>query len=370
MVTDAYRSVLTIDLGAVVENHRRLCREATGSEVAAVVKANGYGLGAVEIAGALWEEGCKSFFVAHLSEGLELRARLPQATIHVLHGLPAGAEAETVDAQLIPILNHPGEIEKYTALARRLERRLPAALQFDTGMSRLGLSAHEVERIDGAKLASLDLQLVMSHLACAEEAANPLNELQRARFDRLRRTVPAARASFANSSGIFLGPNYRLDLCRPGVALYGVNPTPGQPNPMAAVVTLEAPVLQVHKASEPGTVGYGATCVIGPGSRIATVPVGYADGYLRAASNRAKARIGSREVPVAGRVSMDLITLDVSALPQGTVRPGVMVELIGGPDGVDALASAAGTIGYEVLTRLGSRFRRRYIRPGSAKQTA
>jgi alanine racemase len=370
MATDGYRSILTIDLGAVVENFRRLRRAAEGSEVAAVVKANGYGLGAVEIAGALWDEGCKSFFVAHPGEGLELRERLPQAAIYVLNGLPAGTEAEIFDARLIPILNHPKELERYAALARRLERRLPAALQIDTGMCRLGFSAREVEAIDRAPIAALDLQLVMSHLACAEEGSNPLNGLQRERFERLRQRLPAVRASFANSSGIFLGPAYRLDLCRPGVALYGVNPTPGQPNPMAPVVTLEAPVLQVREVSEAGSVGYGATYAIGPGARIATVPVGYADGYLRAASNRATARIGGRDVPVAGRISMDLITLDVSTLPQDTVRPGVMVELIGGPDGVDGLAAAAGTIGYEVLTRLGSRFNRRYIRPGSTKHTS
>jgi alanine racemase len=370
MVTDGYQSVLTIDLRAVVENYRRLCREAQGSEIAAVVKANGYGLGAVEVAVALWDQGCKSFFAAHLSEGLELRECLPQAAVYLLHGLPAGAEAEVVEAQLIPILIHPGELDRYAALARQLGRRLPAALHIDTGMCRLGFSAREVERTDYAQIAALDLRLVMSHLACAEERSNSLNEQQRDRFERLRRGLPAARASLANSSGIFLGPAYRLDLCRPGVALYGVNPTPGQANPMAPVVTLEAPVLQIHEASEPGTVGYGATCAIGPGSRIATVPVGYADGYLRAASIRGRARIGGREVPVAGRISMDLIALDVSALPPEAVRLGSMVELIGGSNGVDELAAAAGTIGYEILTRLGSRFRRRYIRPGSGKQTA
>jgi alanine racemase len=370
MATDGCQPVLTIDLGAVVENYRRLCREAKGSEVAAVVKANGYGLGAPEVAGALSDQGCKAFFVAQLSEALELREHLPQATIYLLHGLPEGAEAEVVEARLVPILNHPGELERYAALARRLERRVPAALQIDTGMCRLGFGAREVQGIDRAQIAAFDLRLVMSHLACAEERSNPLNELQRERFERLRRGLPAARASFANSSGIFLGPAYRLDLCRPGVALYGVNPTPGQANPMAPVVTLEAPVLQVHEASEPGTVGYGASCSIGPGSRIAAVPVGYADGYLRAASNRAKARIDGREVPVAGRVSMDLITLDISALPPETVRPGTMVELISGPNGVDELAAAAATIGYEILTRLGSRFRRRYIGPGSGKQGA
>jgi alanine racemase len=207
----------------------------------------------------------------------------------------------------------------------------------------------------------------MSHLACAEEAANPMNQEQRARFERLRSLLPAAPASLANSSGIFLGPAFHYQLCRPGVALYGVNPTPAHANPMAPVVTLEAPVLQVHEVAGRGSVGYGATYRTRAGARIATVPVGYADGYLRSASNRATARIAGVEVPLAGRVSMDLISLDVSALPAEAVRPGTTVELIGGPDGVDRLAAAAGTIGYEVLTRLGSRLARRYIRPAAEK---
>jgi alanine racemase len=207
----------------------------------------------------------------------------------------------------------------------------------------------------------------MSHLACAEEPDNPMNWEQLARFERLRPLLPAAPASLANSSGVFLGAAFHHQLCRPGVALYGVNPTPCRANPMAPVVTLEAPVLQVHEVGAPGSVGYGATYRTRGGARIATVPVGYADGYLRAAGERATARIAGHEVALAGRVSMDLISLDISGLAEGAVRPGVAVELIGGPDGVDRLAAAAGTIGYEILTRLGSRFARRYIRPAVKK---
>jgi alanine racemase len=367
MATEASRAVLTIDLGAIVENHRRLRRQAPGSEVAAVVKADGYGLGAREVAAALWQGGARTFFVAHPEEGVELRTALPDATIFVLHGLQEGGGEALADTGLIPVLNHPGELARYLALARRRERRLPAALQIDSGMCRLGFAAAEFDGIDQAQLAALDLRLVMSHLACAEEAGHPLNQEQRARFERLRRVLPDAPASLANSSGMFLGPAFQYQLCRPGVALYGVNPTPGHANPTAAVVKLEAPVLQIHEAAVPGSVGYGATYRTSAGARIATVPVGYADGYLRSASSRASARIAGVEVPLAGRVSMDLIGLDVTALPTEAVRPGTMVELIGGADGIDRLAAAAGTIGYEVLTRLGSRFARRYIRPAAAK---
>jgi alanine racemase len=367
MATEASRAVLTIDLGAIVENHRRLRRQAPDSEVAAVVKADGYGLGAREVAAALWQGGARTFFVAHPEEGVALRTALPDATIFVLHGLQEGGGEALADTGLIPVLNHPGELARYLALARRRERRLPAALQIDSGMCRLGFAAAEFDGIDQAQLAALDLRLVMSHLACAEEAGHPLNQEQRARFERLRRVLPDAPASLANSSGMFLGPAFHYQLCRPGVALYGVNPTPGHANPTAAVVKLEAPVLQIHEAAVPGSVGYGATYRTSAGARIATVPVGYADGYLRSASSRASARIAGVEVPLAGRVSMDLIGLDVTALPTEAVRPGTMVELIGGADGIDRLAAAAGTIGYEVLTRLGSRFARRYIRPAAAK---
>jgi alanine racemase len=364
MAIDPGKALLTVDLGALAANWRRLAQEAAGAEVAGVVKANGYGLGACEVAGALWQAGCRKFFVAQVEEGRALRTRLPDAAIFVLNGLPAGAEDEVAAAGLIPVLNHPGELARYVSHAGRRGERLPAALQIDTGMCRLGFAKAQLEALAPDLLTRLELLLVMSHLVAAEEPENPLNELQRTRFGRLRRRLPAAPASLANSSGIFLGGAFHQDLCRPGVALYGVNPTPGRANPMAPVVTLEAPVLQVHEVATPGTVGYGAAYATRAGSRIATVPVGYADGYLRAASGRASARIAGQAVPLAGRVSMDLIGLDVSALPADAVQPGTMVTLIGGSDGVDELAAAAGTIGYEVLTRLGSRFARRYIPPG------
>jgi alanine racemase len=363
MASETARGVLTIDLDALVGNWRRLGRLAPGSEVAAVVKADAYGLGAAPVAAALWQTGCRSFFVAQPDEAVALRAVLPDVALYVLHGLAAGTEAALAEARAAPVLNDPAEIARWAALARRLGRRLPAALQLDTGMCRLGLSARQLARLDEPALAGLELRLVLSHLACAEDPAHPLNELQRARFEAGRKHLPAAPASLANSSGIFLGQAYQYQLCRPGVALYGVNPTPGRPNLMAAVVTLAAPILQLHEVDAAGTVGYGATCPIAPGARIATLPVGYADGYLRAAGAGAMARIGGRLVPFAGRVSMDLITLDVSALPAEAARPGTMAELIFGPDGVDAVAARAGTIGYEVLTRLGRRFARRYIRP-------
>lgn len=351
---------LEIDLAAIAANWKALVAIAAPAAVAGVVKADGYGLGAGPVGRALWAAGCRDFFVARAGEGVALRQALPAARILVLDGLLPATEEAFLGHRLVPVLNQPDELARWRAAASRTGRRLPAALQLDTGMCRLGFSPAQTEALDAAALDALDLVLVMSHPAIAEEPGHPLNERQRARFGALRRLLPPAPASLANSSGIFLGRDFRLDLCRPGVALFGANPTPGRPNPMRPVIRLSAPVMQVHDILEPGSVGYGATYPTRPGMRIATVPVGYADGYLRSAGNRATARIDGVPVPLAGRVSMDLVTLDVSALPPGAVRPGTSVELIGGADGIDELATAAETIPYEILTRLGSRFERCY----------
>ncbi len=363
-VDTAARGILSINLDALSHNYRRLTEEASGAEVAGVVKANGYGLGAREVAACLRTAGCRSFFVAHAHEGIALREILEDARIFVLHGLAEGTEKDIADAGLIPVLNHPDELRRYATLALTRDQRLPAALQLDTGMCRLGFSPREVAEFDRQDLEAIDPVLVMSHLVSAEEPENALNTVQLDRFETRPDVLKDLPASLANSSGIFLGSAFHLDLCRPGIALYGGNPTPGRKNPMQPVVTLCAPVIQVHDVEDAGTVGYNATYEVPAGGRIATVPVGYADGYLRSAGGRAQARIAGEIVPVAGRVSMDLITLDISALPKSSVYPGCMADLIFGPEGIDQLANAAGTIGYEVLTRLGTRFARRYTRSG------
>lgn len=363
-VDTAARGILSVNLDALSNNYRRLAKEAAGAEVAGVVKANGYGLGAREVAACLRTAGCRSFFVAHAQEGISLRESLEDARIFVLHGLAEGTEKDIADAGLIPVLNTPDELRRYATLALTRDQRLAAAIQLDTGMCRLGLSRKEAARIDPLDLEAIDPVLVISHLASAEEQEDPLNRQQLDRFSQRPGSLADLPASLANSSGIFLGSDYHFDLCRPGVALYGVNPTPGRKNPMQPVVTLSAPILQVHDIEEDGTVGYNATYRVRAGGRIATIPVGYADGYLRSAGNQAYARVAGEIVPVAGRVSMDLITLDISSLPPNSVQPGCMADLIFGPDGVDQLAKAADTIGYEVLTRLGTRLARRYTRSG------
>jgi alanine racemase len=354
-------AVLTIDLGAIRDNWRAL-RDRAGGDCAAVVKADAYGLGATKVAPVLAAAGCRRFFVAHLDEAAAIRPLLPEAaTVHVLNGLPPGAEADCAGIGAVPVLNGRGQIDAWARLASRLGRRLPAAIQVDSGMSRLGLSPAELDALDDAALAGIAPDLVMSHLACADEPDHPANAAQLAAFAAARRLLPPAPASLANSSGVFLGAAYHFDLVRPGAALYGVNPTPGRANPMRPVVRLQGKVVQTREVGAGAGVGYGLSWTAPGPTRLATVSVGYADGYLRSLSGRGVAWLDGTALPLAGRVSMDTITLDVGAAPEGAIGPGTLVDLISPEHGVDAAAERAGTIGYEILTSLGARYARRYL---------
>ncbi len=356
-------ATLTIDLSALQANYRTIAKTlGSGTIAGAVVKADAYGLGIGPAGRALWDAGAREFFVAHPSEGVALRSHLPDARIHVLNGAHAGAEDAFREHRLIPALNCLGDVERWRAYSAKVGDALPAVLHVDTGMCRLGLDRTEFKRAaaDPSLLDGVNIETVMSHLASADDAASPQSAEQLAYFQDIRKALPLGRASFANSSGVFLGPDYRFDLARPGVALYGVNPTPHTTNPMAQVIRLQAKILQVRDVDSPETVGYGASHRIAEPSRIATLPVGYADGYLRSLSSRAKAFIGDNEVPLVGRVSMDLITVDVTAVPEALCRPGMTVDLIGPRHTVDDLAAEAGTIGYEILTSLGHRYHRVY----------
>ncbi len=343
---------LAIDLDAVAGNWLKLCDLAAPAVVAGVVKADAYGLGMDRVAPALRRAGCSLFFVAGLEEGASLRALLPDVEIAVLSAPVEGFQAAYRDYRLLPVLNHAGDLAAWPGE--------DAVLHIDTGMTRLGL-----DPADAAALERRRFRLVMSHLACADEPDHPLNEAQRRLFAELAGRFDAP-ASLANSSGVFLGPGYRFDLARPGMALYGLNPTPGRPNPMQPVIRLEARVLQVREADRPLTVGYGATAEVRAGRVLATVAAGYADGYLRAASPGAGAMLHGRKVPLIGRVSMDSIVLDVTGLPPGSVNPGDWAVLIGEGMDADALAEAAGTIGYEILTSLGARYARSYTGGGGS----
>ncbi|MDX8508115.1 alanine racemase [Mesorhizobium captivum] len=353
-------AILTIDLGAIRENYRRLKTRLNAARCAGVLKADGYGLGAAQVASALLKEGCDIFFVALLGEGIALRKALGAGhDIFVLNGLPPGSESEALAAGLHPVINSAAQLKAWREAARTAGRKLAAAIQVDSGMSRLGMPPAEVQALAKDAFDDIDIRFVMSHLACADEPRNPANEAQRLAFERLRGMLPRAPASLANSSGIFVGAPYHYDLARPGAALYGINPTPGEPNPMLPVVRLQAKVAQTREVEKGAGIGYGHTYHARGPLRLATISFGYADGWHRRAASAAWFE-GVR-LPFVGRISMDSIILDISALPAGGLGEGDLVELIGPSQSLDDVAGHAGTIGYEVLTSLGARFHRRYV---------
>jgi alanine racemase len=340
-----------------VANWRLLAARAAPAACAAVVKANAYGLGAEPVAKALQAAGCRIFFVATLDEGIAVRTALGAAPeIAVFNGPLPGTEREYPAHGLTAILNDLGQVAAW----RRVNA--PAMLHIDTGMSRLGLPPRELAVLtaDPTLWQPIPLTGIVSHLACADTADHVLNAAQRARFAAARVHFPGLRASLSASSGIFLGRDYHYDLVRPGAALYGVNPSPDTANPMRQVVTLKGKILQVREIDSGESVGYGAAHVMPVAGRLATVAAGYADGWLRAMSHRGSGYIAGQRAPLVGRVSMDLVTFDVSAIDPALVRPGDSVELLGAAYGVDDAAADAGTIGYEILTSLGNRYHRVY----------
>ncbi|MGH7153328.1 MAG: alanine racemase [Acetobacteraceae bacterium] len=359
-MTEAAAAILQVDLGAIVANWRTLCGRHPSGAVAGVVKADAYGLGAEAVAPALYAAGCRHFFAALLDEALAIRSLVPDAMLAVLNGPFPGTESEYVASGIIPVLGSLADVERWTIAGRAAGRALPAILHVDTGMSRLGLARGELDTLvrDPTRLHGLSLAYVMSHLVSSELPDDPMNEAQRRRFAAARAALPAAPCSLANSSGIFLGASFGSDLARPGAALYGINPTPGKPNPMRQPVCLRARVVAVRDIRVGETVGYNATWRAARPTRIATAAIGYADGWHRALSNRGNACFDGQPIPLVGRVSMDLTTFDVTDHP--AVQPDTWLELIGPGLTPDDVAVAAETNGYEVLTSLGRRFRRIY----------
>jgi alanine racemase len=348
-------ATLVIDLDALARNYARLRAAAAPSECAAVVKADAYGLGVAPVARRLLAEGCKRFFVATAAEAAELRALAPNAAIYVLEGARDGEVDTLAAARATPVLCSLEQVERWRGRGRAL-------LQIDTGMSRLGLSSRDVEELEHRPdlLVGIEIELVVTHLACADEPEHPLNCLQLEAFERLRRRLAAARVSIGNSAGTLTGGAQRGDVVRPGIGLYGGNPFADRPNPFEPVITLTAPIVQLREVDAAQTVGYGATFGVAPPARLAVVALGYADGYPRALGNCGVVAIGGRRAPVVGRVSMDLICCDVTALPHDCVHVGAPVEAVGQNVPLDEVAAAAGTIGYEILTRLSPRLKREY----------
>jgi alanine racemase len=364
---DLAGAILTIDLEALKANWTVLAARAGKAECGAAVKGNAYGLGIAPVAQALWAAGCRSFFVARPKEGEELRALLPQAVIYVLDGLFAGQAEYYAKLDLRPALISIEEAREWSAFGRVYGRKLPCALHVDTGINRLGFAMVEFEALlaENFIFEGLNVSLLMSHLACADDPPHPLNGKQRDAFAEVRRRLPGVPASLANSSGIFLGDGFTHDLVRPGIAMYGGNPTPGWPNPMAAVAHLEGTVMQVRDVQPGDTVGYSATWQAKRPTRIAVLGAGYKDGVPRALSSKqdngpAQVFLGGRRCPIVGRISMDMMAIDITDLSPGAITRGARAEILGPNIPIDEAAGFAGTISYELLTRLGSRYARLY----------
>ncbi|KPF72857.1 alanine racemase [Bosea sp. AAP35] len=361
-------TILTIDLGALVANWRDLQARA-GTEAAAVVKANAYGLGIEPTVTALAAAGCRSFFVAHLSEGVRARQVAPDATIYILNGLLPGSGGSYAAHDLSPVLGSVEEVREWAAFHASGANLRPAALHVDTGMNRLGLSVGEglaLAHETNSTLAAAGIGLVMSHFSSSEDEADPANTRQMAAFAALVAALPGIPASLKNSSGHFLNACPSYQLTRPGYALYGGNPTPGQPNPMRPVVGLTSRILQLREVEAGTPVGYNGRWTARRRSRLATICLGYADGYPRNASGTDSSAGGSAIVggvmcPFVGTVSMDLVILDVTDAPATSAKRGDPVTLIGGALDLEAVGAGAKTIGYEILTSLGRRHARRYV---------
>ena len=366
-------SRLTVDLIALADNWRAMNERSGKARAAAVLKADAYGIGIARAASTLYAAGARDFFVATVEEGVELRPLVPDGRIYILAGLWPGNEQLFFDNDLVPIINSEEQLAVFmAALAERGD--YPCVLHVDTGMNRLGLSVEEAVALahDPARPASFSPVLVMSHLACGDDPKHPMNLYQLQRFREVTAAFEGVPASLANSGGIFLGEDYHFDLTRPGIAVYGGEAMSGAVNPMKPVVTAEARILQIRTVPSGETASYGASVRFTRDSRIATVAIGYADGYHRSVSgggvtlrqampSGAFGFLNGRKVPHVGRVTMDLSLFDVTDLPEKAVRAGDYIELFGRNVAIDDVARAGGTIGYELLTSLGSRYCRAYV---------
>jgi alanine racemase len=342
---------LTVDLTALRHNYRIVADRAAPARVAAVIKADAYGLGARPICAALMQAGCRDFFVAHLGEALALEPPPKDGTLYILNGLQPGEEDDCAQRSFVPVINSLEQAHRWRATAARSMRALPAVFQIDSGMTRLGLDEADLAVLAGTPgyFDAVPVRLVISHLACADEADHPANTRQRQRFVELSGLLPRAPLSLANSAGVFLGAGFTFDLVRSGLALLGVGAS------LKPVVQLHARVIQQRTVQPGAGVGYGLSFTTDRVMTLATVSMGYADGWPRRLGNFGRVCVDGMALPVVGRVSMDSFTVDASALPEGRLHLGDLVELIGPSQSLQTVARMAETIPYEILTGLGRR---------------
>ncbi|AOO84647.1 alanine racemase [Bosea vaviloviae] len=352
----------------MVANWRALGARA-GTEAGAVVKANAYGIGIEPAVTALARAGCRSFFVAHLSEGIRARSVAPDAAVYILNGLLPDTSGLYAEHGLSPVLGSHEELLEWASFRQTGAQVRPAALHVDTAMNRLGLWPGEglnLARERSGVIAAAGIGLVISHFASSEDEADPANARQIAAFAEIAAAFPDTPASLKNSSGHFLKDCPSYQLTRPGYALYGGNPTPGQANPMQPVIGLEARIIQLREVEAGTQAGYNGRWTAKSRRKLATICLGYADGYPRNASwtntvTGGSALVGGVICPFVGSVSMDLIIVDVTEAPADAAVRGESVTLIGGPLDIETVGAGAKTIGYEILTSLGRRYARRYV---------
>jgi alanine racemase len=375
-IVTGYGPRLTIDLGSIQRNWLALDKVSAGALTGAAVKADGYGVGAVPVSKALWDVGTRFFFVATPDEGLALRAALPESYIFVLNGLFPGAAPLYVGERLMPVLNSIPMLEEWLVACLGRNEALPAALHFDTGMNRLGFRLGEtsiVKRmIEDVGYAP---QMIMSHLACADQPQHEKNRTQAALFASVMAQFPGMPASLANSAATMTNRELHFQMVRPGIALYGGRAVNGRKNPMMPAVTLEAPIIQVRECKTGESIGYGATYILPRDTRVAIIALGYADGFIRSASSTnqhagGKTFIRGHLCPILGRVSMDMFAVDITDLGNDVPLPGEMVEVLGPHVSVDDQADPAGTIGYEILTSLKGRYPRTYVNSAASQTEA
>lgn len=364
---------LIIDLDAVAHNYRTLSQKVKkGASCGAVLKANAYGMGLKEVSTRLYQEGCRHFFVAHLTEAIELKCCIGQDSfIYVLNGLRKGEEEVYIHYNLVPVLSDLSQIQAWNTFSKSKKKCFKAALHFDTGMARTGISPLDIKDLEITDLSHTEITCIMSHLACPYHPSHPMNEVQWNAFETIRKRFPFALASLSNSGGFYLGPKYHYNLIRLGLALSGCHShfLPTEPL-LKPVIKAYAQILQINEISRGDSVGYDTTFIAPRASRIATLGVGYADGYLRSLSNRGEVYFEGYRMPVVGRVSMDLLNVDITDIPPSKIHEGDWVELFGDHIPVDDLAKKAGTIPWELLTHIGPRFERFYLNSHNLKEVA
>ncbi|WP_336279616.1 alanine racemase [Bartonella sp. CB175] len=359
-----YTAVATIDVGALVANYKFLAQRVGSTECSAVLKANAYEMGADKIAPALYQAGCRTFFVAQLTEALQLKAVLPSdVTLALLNGLPYDAEEFVAQSNIIPVLNSWNAIESWQNICQKKSKKFPAIIQIDTGMNRLGLNQEELQKLikQPTIFEQADIKYMISHLSNANNETHPSNYTQLAVFKTALAQLPSCKASLANSGGMFLGSDFHFDLVRPGIALYGIDPFGKSPTPLKPVLKLKAQVIQSRDINAEEPIGYGGSFVTRRPSTLVTLSIGYADGLLRALSNKGSIYFNGYKLPIVGRISMDSTVVDATDLRCKKPQRGDWVEIIGTHQTIEQLSKDANTIPHEILTSLSPRCKRIYI---------